>query len=423
MSDLDVHVDTWLGGTANAEEATVGELRIQHRDLVLTEVLDTLERTTRPTIRVSASLVAEWLVCNYWRLAFEPRPSSPATSYAMAHSMAAIGSGYAWPDLEISGDGETVELVMRDEDRPDVSAIRYLRRARVEISRASFEGALATFVTAVRSRLSEVLPGEARLAELWAELEEERADSELAQWCRLEARAGFDSGESTDAWRRAVELLLTDAGEAATEDLLGVAKVDVLSESIAAMKASNVHARLPRLADLKDVGSGPPWERGRQLARAARQTLTRTSGPITNEQLGEVLELGVPFVPSTNKRFAVEGARRTEEAPDHASLLFGAKRASSQRFYLARLLGMAILDGDRVLPITSARTSLQKINRAFAQEFLLPWEEVDAWTDEHGLGAESIASLAEQYDVSELLVESTLVNHQKVSRSRLAMYA
>lgn len=422
MTELEFQIVDWLGGTSALDDATFAAFQILHRGVALTEVHDTLARTTRPTIRVAAFHVAEWLVCNYWRLAFEPRSmSSPTPSYARAHSMASIGGGYAWPDLEFSGDGESVVISMRDESQADVAAIRYLRRYRVELPRAELEAAIDRFVARVVERVSAVFPNEHRLSELWAELQEERNDPDLAQWCRLEARAGFDPGESTEPWRESVEWLRTEAGNFATEDMIGVAGVDALVASIEAMKKSTTRAQLPILARVGDAGTGAPWERGTRLAQVARETLGLASGPMTNKRLGDAVGIDVPFTPTASKRPAVEGARRTGEST-YANLLFGPTRPSSQRFYLARLLGMAILGEDRVLPITRAPTAVQKVNRAFAQELLLPWSELNDWTDEHGLSEESIATIAERYEVSELLVASTLVNRGKLPRNRLEAF-
>ncbi len=74
---------------------------------------------------------------------------------------------------------------------------------------------------------------------------------------------------------------------------------------------------------------------------------------------------------------------------------------------------------ENLLPVTSAGTALQKVERAFAQELLCPWHELDAFTDDHGLDEEGIEEAAEHFAVSPRLVLTTLVNKKKVPRGRL----
>jgi Zn-dependent peptidase ImmA (M78 family) len=74
---------------------------------------------------------------------------------------------------------------------------------------------------------------------------------------------------------------------------------------------------------------------------------------------------------------------------------------------------------DHLLPVTGAATALQKFERAFAQELLCPWDALDAFTDEHGLGEERIADAAAHFEVSERTILSTLVNKKKLPRDRL----
>ncbi len=74
---------------------------------------------------------------------------------------------------------------------------------------------------------------------------------------------------------------------------------------------------------------------------------------------------------------------------------------------------------EHVLPVSHVRTSLQKLERSFAQELLCPWEELDAFTNDHGIDDDGIADAAEHFAVSQLLVETTLVNNGKLPRDRL----
>ena len=62
---------------------------------------------------------------------------------------------------------------------------------------------------------------------------------------------------------------------------------------------------------------------------------------------------------------------------------------------------------------------MQKFERGFAQELLCPWQELDEFTNNSGLDEEGITEAAEHFQVSRLVVLSTLVNKQKLPRTRL----
>lgn len=418
MTAFGLDVIDWIGSTQDAEAATLGSVSIRAGEVPLSEVHDALARTTRQTIRVSAIRIAEWLAANYWRHRWEPRPRRPTGSWRHAHSMAALGGGFAWPDLEISGDGDIVELVMTGEDVADAAAIRYLRHARLEVAGSEFDASVRSFLALVDARVNATVPSDTTLRELRAELDAELADPEVARWCRLEARAGIDPGEAPDGWRSRVTKIESEAGRASTEDMLAAGGIDAVTASIAAMKSSTVEIDLPG-PEAAPAVVGRPWERGAQLARWMRGELGVESGPVSDERLSELLGVKFSVVPQSAADTPILGAYR---APDQtARALVPKKRRTGQRFYLARLVGAAIHlpRSERVLPVTDARTSTQKLVRSFAQELLCPWEELDAWTDEHGTGEESLARAAERYDVSELLVATTLVNRGKLGREHL----
>src|SRR5208282_4840738 len=118
----------------------------------------------------------------WWRLRWEPRPTSPSVQWRYAHSMAALGGGFAWPPLDIWSDGELVQLTLVGEQRTDAAGIRYIRAARsVEVPAADFEASVDRFLETTDARVREAVPDAKRLAGLRAELAEERADPRLAQ--------------------------------------------------------------------------------------------------------------------------------------------------------------------------------------------------------------------------------------------------
>jgi hypothetical protein len=191
MPQIEFEILTWLAPSDGdaAARATLASLRILAglaRD-PLTEVEDTIARTVRTHINVAGAPLAVWLLANWWRLRWEPDTQSACLGWKQAHSMAAIGEGYAWPALEIASDGELIQLRLARENTPDACAIRYLREVLLDVPAADFEAAVDDFIGQVEGRLAEFAPGERTLAELRAELQEERADPTLAEQCKWQA--------------------------------------------------------------------------------------------------------------------------------------------------------------------------------------------------------------------------------------------
>ena len=88
---------------------------------------------------------------------------------------------------------------------------------------------------------------------------------------------------------------------------------------------------------------------------------------------------------------------------------------------MARLLGDRLLFGAdaTLVPVTRAYTFRQKAQRAFAAEFLSPFEVVEGML--HGdFSLEAIEEVAEHFRVSTLTIETLLRNHSLIEREPMA---
>lgn len=417
--ELEFEIPRFLGSSDT--DPSMAELVIRAGGVPLTELLDTISSTTREQLRVATYDVALWLCTRYWRLRYEPIPPTPSQSWRRAHAMASIGGGFVWPDLEVSGDGEVVRFIARAESRPDVAAVRFLRSADIEVPAAAFDTAVDRFLNRVEGRLRDVGSESAlELRELREELDRERGNPEAATRCRREAAAGMDAGDAGEDWHASVARLAQRGGSAAIEDML-VAEPSPsrLGDTLDRIRDSGLTIDLP-LSSTEFERTGAPWERGVDLAQRVRQTLA-TEGPLADEALSEVLGVTLPMPAAQEPALAVRGALRRDDGG--ATMLPCGGPMSSQRFYLARLLGLAHANAsERAVPISDVATTSQKLGRAFAQELLLPWCELDTRTDEEGLSPDVVSRIALQYRVSELLVTTTLVNRGKLSRDRIAAF-
>lgn len=425
---LDFSVVGWLPGSGltELERATLASLSIvagADRG-ILTEVEDLSARTVRGHINVPAYPIARWLLVNFWRLRWEPWRGEPASDWLESHSMAAIDGAHAWPALDFASDGDFVQLRLRAEGKADVAAIRYLREVNLEIPVLDFERAVFAFIDTVEGRVAGTLPGQKELIELREELVLEREDPKVAAACRLQAIAGIDPGAASPEWFGSVASIASEAGPTATDELLAVLPMipeglGGLETTVAAMRGAPTSIRLDWVPAAGTHGSEPAWSRGEELAKSVRAHLSLDGGPLLNARLGALLDVQLPLqrnVSSASPRLsgAYRGASR-------ATMLVPTANPQSQRFYLARLIAAASeLQSQRVLPVSKTATALQKFERAFAAEFLCPWRDLDAFTDECGTDDDAIAEAAAHFDVSEMLVLSSLVNKGKVHRARLA---
>jgi hypothetical protein len=318
---------------------------------------------------------------------------------------------------------------MNSEVAADVSAIRYIRSVALDVPASHFEMAVDGLADLVENRVISVLPNQRLLSELRAELGEERSDASMARKCKWQALAGIDPGRASNEWLDALERLAEETGASAGEEVMSVLpdlpdSVKSASRVIEAMRNSTTTIDLSFAEELHATrrAGEHPWERGARLAAEVKDHMKLGGGVVSNESLGDLLSsrLPLPVGAWTGSR-ELSGGFRNGSAHGRTAVLVVNRRAEQQRFYLARMIAGAIaLSADQhLVPVTGSGTALQKFERSFAQEFLCPWSELDAFTDEHGTDAEGIADAAQHFLVSEWLVQSTLVNRKKIPRDRL----
>ncbi|MBI4950475.1 MAG: hypothetical protein HY908_00430 [Myxococcales bacterium] len=432
MAELSFEVLGWLAGGDGdaAAQATLASLSIVAGEpsVIVTEVEDRIARTVRPHINVPASLVAEWLLMNWWRLRWEGlHAHAPSAEWRRVHWLSGIGGDHAWPALELSSDGEFINLHMEAEAAPDVAAVRYLRSVDAAVPASDFEAAVDRFVGLVEPRVHEVAPGHRMLAELRAELADERSRSTLGRECRWQALAGINPGDADEGWLRTVASMGDDFGAGACAEILStLPDLDGgLPSALAIVDALKASATTVDLSGVRRASPAPhgelPWQKGARLAAELRSREKLGSGPLSDANLGALVSSQLPLQGEVRKRAAFSGGFRNGVAGGRTRIALTSHHLTSQRFYLARLIGAAhVLDAsEHVVPVTNEGTALQKLERSFAQELLCPWAALDAFTDESGTDDEGVAEAAEHFEVSEWLIQSTLVNRGKISRYRL----
>lgn len=424
----------WLppGNGDIAEQATRSELSINVGDLCATKVEDILTNTVRSSIRVSTLPLAEWFAANWWRLLWEPQDDT--RSWRMSHKVSGVGYGYVWPDLSFSSDCQIIRVEAQPTNWRAAEPIRYLNQFVRTVVMDDFEREVANFIDGTLSRLSGVPESASDLAELWAEVTEERHNPELAQRRILEAIAGYDPEEAPESLIAGLREQAKRYGDGAMRELAAAAKDEALAQLDglwAAARDGGATVAVPNCDDIrqgiKDFADSaiPPWQQAEQAAQRAREVWGLTL-PITTARLSELFQVSQKHLlePPHKVRNALAAGFRDKDQTDHFSISWNSSHTTSRRFTLARLVADHITapEQESLLPGTRAYTSRQKFQRAFAQEFLCPFKSLQESIPCGIPDDDDIANAADHFIVSPLTVQNILVNRGVVDREIYASW-
>lgn len=400
------------------ESATFGSLAIHLAGIPITEVRDDAARTTRQVVRVSAYPLALWLASSWWRLRWEGR--RPTLDWQMSHQLASTGGGYVWPEVTFESDGEFIHVAACRRTSAEWEPVTYLNSAKGAVAREQFEYSIRSFIETVLTRLREMGHPDSPLAELWTTERAETTDEAVDAERRLEAVLGFDAEEAPPALLTAYAEGAERFGASAVTELAAVATNGTPPDwdDIATDLGIGAPIRVDRFEQSKGLAEravtelragAEPWERGEAAARAVRGGLGLPRGALSNDTLRGWLgaDLSESDQPSS---VTAMGHRADPRSPD-LLVRYRSTHGDGRRFELARLLGdhlIAASPTDRLLPATRTGTARQRVQRAFAAELLLPWEDLAARVGDSP-DTESIESTAREFGVSPLVVRTRLV--------------
>ena len=427
----------WLPGDAGdaSETSAIAEIAIRVGGHCATEVEDVFDKTIRPA-RLSACKLAEWTAFNWWRLLWEPESGS--YSWEASHKVGNVGGGYVWPNLSFSSDWQSILVSARPTERWDAEPIRYLNRFyELPVSIADFESAASGFIEATIERLSDDGSPKSELRALWDEVSAERQDAETANRRILEACMGFDPDEAPGDLLDSVAERISPYGEGAIREIAAERKDKTVSyinrvlESVGKKDAAT--ARLPSCADIRSriasqsANSDVPWMRAERAARIARETWGLES-PTPTSVLCDLLSIRQDsFLDASpiGEAPLTAGVRDAAD-PDAFRIAMTARHPNARRFGLARLTAdhIAADAEDALLPATRSKTERQKFQRAFAQELLCPFDDLNeylGYPDAETVGEDDIHDAADHFDVSPLLIHTALVNKGVLNRESLVL--
>jgi hypothetical protein len=196
-----------------------------------------------------------------------------------------------------------------------------------------------------------------------------------------------------------------------------------LTEVIELAQSEGFEGRILLPKDLQQVleraefQHGAPWERGRLLARHARASWAPGTDRVDDGTLSEILDVDFLSDQLTVHAERPLGLAVRNGSPHRVKFLFRMRSHTARRFEAARFLAdnLAAPAGDRWLPATDTKTARQKLQRAFAAEFLCPITTLQEYFKGEP-SDEAIEEAGEYFGVSSVAVRSHLANNGLLPR-------
>lgn len=400
-------------------------------NVVFTKVLR--DNITDTSLRVPVAPLAFWFAENWWRLRWETKPSLDPEfwpdDWLMAHKMASIGEGHAWPNLTIWGGDKSVYFVSRSGPTGIGGPVYFLTNALTYTAADQFETEVQGFL----HKALELAPaGDLRddLAEFLYVLNQERADPAIAQWRRLEATSGFNPDKAPEATIERLCDLEREFGAGNVSDAVagapGAEAASILDTALAEVSRApiaNFSDAASKVNLRQHISAESPWQMGEFAARKVRDLNQIDSNrPIRNKLLSDLCQVSAHTLKGRYKlepKLPYAICKSRDNGSSH--VLLNARYTQDRRFQLARALGDAAWTNDaRMATLSNATTERQQYQRAFAASLLCPEIGLREFLDGSTNSDEDIAAASRHFHVNEKTVRTVMVNKGMIGRHRLS---
>ncbi len=328
--------------------------------------------------------------------------------------------------MSIWGEGSRVGFAVHADANNLQPSLKFVARPRLNyVTSSSVETAIDRFVGHVLEHVGDASDG---LDAEYRQLQAERNDPTVATWRKLEAMLGYDPDDAPDGLVDGLETLTDRYGSEPLQEAAlahqGERATEALNNCIEAAESSNLLIRTPIAFDTPDpreVGRSslePPWRLAVRAANQMRCRLNVPPGPIRNTRLSEIVGTNVDYL-GTKRRstFDVPYALRLRQESG-SKLALRSAWSHTRRFELCRSLGDIIWSRDDAMgPLSAAKSERQKFQRAFAQGFLCPFDDLRAYISTDKPSEDDIHAAARHFHVSERLIETTLVNNRVIDQA------
>jgi hypothetical protein len=432
MGDFLIHVEWLEAEDVRGPElaATWCRLSMEASGEQLLRVHDEVSKTVRDAIYTPAYVFAEWLVERYPLLLNEYSSGAVRdASWKYRHNLLCNREGYIFPEFCLyPRDAASVVIEVRPV-RYESERKTFLADVQLVRDRDAVEHGLSTFITTVIERLESFGITDSHLSERWAELTGH--DSEEWKYIHTVAAMGrhyADISAEEDAEFLSVSAQLSpESIEALSRHLdfeMFVNHAPRLGALIRDMKQHSVDA--PALAAFRrrvassSHHASAPWQIGYELARKLRGDLDAADECFRSiEEIDELMGLS-PATAEALRGYSGKAGPLLAMimATGEQGVRFEMaeqKRAQSRLFSWCRALGEYLHTHEQGLRIISSVDDWnQQMNRAFAAEFLVPIAALRKRVAGEELYPEDIRILADEWNVSELLIMNQLMNQSDI---------
>ena len=413
-----------IGEPRNDKCPKPDRLRIRLGDACLTRLVRRGSNAPDDWLEAPPVPLAFWFIDNWWRIRWEPAPYADLNAeWRLAHHLSSVGAGYHWPNVSIWGEGSRVGVAVHADASNLQPSLKFVAQPGLDyVPSSTVEAAIDRFVGDVLEHVGDASDG---LDAEYRQLQSERADPTVAAWRKLEAMLGFDPDDAPDGLVGGLEALTERYGSEPLQEAAlahqGEKATEVLQTCIEAAESSNVLVRAPFSFDTLEIDRSspqPPWLLAVGAANQLRHWLGVPPGPIRNPRLSEIVGTNVDHLQTKRRStFSIPYALRFREETG-SRLALRSAWSHTRRFELCRSLGDIIWSRDDAMcPLSAARSERQKFQRAFAQGFLCPFADLQAYIDTDEPGEDDIHAAARHFHVSERLIEATLLNNRVIDQA------
>lgn len=404
---------------------TAASIAIKAYDCNLTRNLNNESISIHETANLAMYPLALWFARSWWRLLYETGPIWAARRqnpyWRLAHELHSAGEGYLWPDITFISDGSDITIIAKKTNYShDISSINYINDCVSSVPLRDFIDELVKCINNVFDRIgSSPLQGaDTELNTHWAAICEEMNDAGTTQYRKLEAMLGYNPDEADETFMEDFIGKSTSLGTGIAEELASATNNTSSKSIIADIESASRHMGIDGKFDLPDICgnkifkmASKPWEVGRQLAVEVRNYCGQTESKISNDVLAGLVGVNAGnLLKDTGSSPLPVGIIDNDD--DTCRLLFRGTSSLSRRFQVSRLIADKLISNrdNKWLPVTKTATRRQKIQRAFAGEFLCPFDQLSSFLDGQ-YDDDAIVEAADYFEVNESVPITQLVNH------------
>lgn len=413
------------------ERASFGRLSIIVNGRTMTEGVALESNELQPGPYVSGYHLAEWLVRNWWRLAYEPSrtddPDHTTMEWDFAHWISTIGEGYVWPNIQLASDGFRVVIGSFPSEDPYAKAFRYVGVGASEVIAVEcLQHAARKLVEMVLDMLEQGRTKKTELHHRWSNLQQDICKPDVIVKRRIEAVLGFDPDEANPAEIRkrladvkslggdAVAELAADASATGSQ-VIGASDIKRVAKQVGFGGHVQDVVRLSYDPSIPLWGTCEAWRVGVASAHAVRRSAGLNGQPVDNRTLATMAGTSTNVIDESNRASKAISFAMDDESGS-SKIAMRSKWETGRRFDLARLVADRLFDNDisdPLLPATQSYTYRQKAQRSFAAELLAPIDAVDDFLS-GDRSEDRYNEAAEHFKVSTVTISSLLANNHRL---------